>query len=141
MRYIPASLRSLVVSRAGNRCEYCGLSQMGQAATFHVHHIVPVVEGGQTTADNLALACVSCSLRKAARLRVPDPDSKVGGQDTPSVLHALAVSVVAEVRITEILHLDRHGEVVPVLGKIHRPAQVDCLLLPRLEVQRVLLSQ
>ena len=75
MRYVPASLRSLIVRRAGNRCEYCGLSQIGQAATFHVDHIVPVVEGGQTTADNLALACVSCSLRKAARLRVPDPDS------------------------------------------------------------------
>jgi hypothetical protein len=75
MRYIPASLRLLVISRAGNRCEYCGLSQLGQVATFHIDHVTPVSAGGQTTADNLALACVSCSLRKAARLHAPDPDT------------------------------------------------------------------
>ena len=75
MRYIPASLRRIVVERAGNHCEYCGLSQAGQAATFHIDHIVPLAEGGQTTEDNLALACVSCSLRKAARLKVTDPDT------------------------------------------------------------------
>jgi hypothetical protein len=75
MRYIPASLRRIVVERASNHCEYCGLSQAGQAATFHIDHIVPLAEGGQTTEDNLALACVSCSLRKAARLKVTDPDT------------------------------------------------------------------
>jgi len=75
MRHIPASLRLLVISRAGNRCEYCGLSQLGQVATFHIDHVTPLAAGGQTTADNLALACVSCSLRKAARLRAPDPDT------------------------------------------------------------------
>jgi 5-methylcytosine-specific restriction endonuclease McrA len=64
---IPASLRRLVIQRADNRCEYCGLSQLGQAATFHIDHVVPVVAGGETTAANLALACVSCSLRKGAR--------------------------------------------------------------------------
>lgn len=75
MRQIPASLRRLVIQRAANRCEYCGLSQTGQAATFHIDHIVPVVVGGATTADNLALACVSCSLRKAARQSAVDPES------------------------------------------------------------------
>lgn len=35
MTYIPDDLRQLVVSRAQNRCEYCGWSQLGQAATFH----------------------------------------------------------------------------------------------------------
>lgn len=35
MTAIPASLRRLVIQRAGDRCEYCGLSQAGQAATFH----------------------------------------------------------------------------------------------------------
>jgi 5-methylcytosine-specific restriction endonuclease McrA len=64
---IPASLRRLVIQRADNRCEYCGISQIGQVATFHIDHIVPVVAGGETTAANLALACVSCSLRKGAR--------------------------------------------------------------------------
>lgn len=69
------SIRWQVVERAGNRCEYCGLSQEGQEAVFHVHHIFPVSLGGVTELDNLALACVSCSLRKAARVQVPDPAS------------------------------------------------------------------
>jgi 5-methylcytosine-specific restriction endonuclease McrA len=67
MRHIPGALRNLVIERAGSRCEYCGLSQRGQAATFHIDHVIPLAAGGPTTPENLALACVSCSLRKAAR--------------------------------------------------------------------------
>lgn len=73
MRALPARLRQLVVKRAQGRCEYCRLSQAGQEATFHIDHVVPTAAGGQTRADNLALACVSCSLRKEARRSVPDP--------------------------------------------------------------------
>jgi HNH endonuclease len=70
---IPVALRRLVIQRSGDRCEYCGLSQAGQVATFHLDHICPEVLGGETTADNLALACVSCSLRKGARQLIMDP--------------------------------------------------------------------
>jgi hypothetical protein len=80
MAYIPAPLRQLVIERAAGRCEYCGLSQAGQVATFHIDHIIPIMAGGETTESNLALACVSCSLRKAARLTVPDPET---GDDVP----------------------------------------------------------
>ncbi|MDM3848292.1 MAG: HNH endonuclease signature motif containing protein [Aphanizomenon gracile PMC638.10] len=76
MGKIPSSLRQLVMQRAKFRCEYCCLSQAGQAATFHIDHIIPVVAGGATTSDNLALACVSCSLRKSARQTVTDPETK-----------------------------------------------------------------
>jgi hypothetical protein len=75
---------SLVIQRAGVRCEYCRLSQAGQAATFHIDHVVPLVAGGQTTADNLALACVSCSLRKPARQWVPDAETRA---DVPIFHH------------------------------------------------------
>lgn len=80
MRYIPAALRELVIERAGNRCEYCGLSQEGQAATFHIDHVIPLAAEGPTAPANLALACVSCSLRKAARQVATDPE---GGQEAP----------------------------------------------------------
>jgi 5-methylcytosine-specific restriction endonuclease McrA len=70
MSVIPASPRRLVLQRAGDRCEYCGLSQAGQVATFHIDHVIPVVANGETVAENLALACVSCSLRKSARQTV-----------------------------------------------------------------------
>ena len=75
MRFIPSRMRQLVVRRAGNRCEYCWLPQEGQEATFHVDHVIPVVAGGMATADNLALACVSCSLHKWARQVAVDPES------------------------------------------------------------------
>lgn len=78
MSDIPARLRRLVIRRAADRCEYCGLSQAGQEATFHIDHIIPVIVGGTTVAANLALACVSCSLRKGARRTAPDP---LSGED------------------------------------------------------------
>ena len=80
MSVIPVALRRLVIRRAANACEYCGLSQKGQEATFHIDHVIPRVAGGETRAENLALACVSCSLRKAARQTAVDPYS---GADVP----------------------------------------------------------
>jgi HNH endonuclease len=70
---ITAALRTLVADRAQHRCEYCRLSQAGQEATFHIDHVLPRTAGGPTDEDNLALACVGCSLRKGARRRAPDP--------------------------------------------------------------------
>lgn len=72
MTTIPVALRRLVIQRADDRCEYCGISQVGQVATFHIDHVVPVVAAGETIAENLALACVSCSLRKGARQTLED---------------------------------------------------------------------
>jgi len=74
---ISAELRLAVARRADERCEYCGLSQVGQVAAFHVDHVWPRSAGGATTLENLALACVSCSLRKAARTGAPDPETGV----------------------------------------------------------------
>lgn len=73
--YIPEKLRREVIERAENCCEYCQLSQKGQAATFHIDHIQPTKSGGTTKIDNLALACVSCSLYKAAKEMIADPKS------------------------------------------------------------------
>jgi hypothetical protein len=75
MSRIPTRLRRLVVLRAGSRCEYCQLSQAGQEATFHIDHVLPIAGGGRTVLSNLALACVSCSLRKEARQLACDPDT------------------------------------------------------------------
>lgn len=72
---VSETLRKKVTLRAENRCEYCGVAQEGQEALFHVDHVLPVSRGGPTEWDNLALACVSCSLRKAARISGLDPAS------------------------------------------------------------------
>ena len=75
MSDIPRALRDEVVSRAADRCEYCGLAQQGQEATFHIDHVTPRAKKGPTTVENLALACVSCSLRKGARTEALDPST------------------------------------------------------------------
>lgn len=77
---IPARLRRAVIRRARVRCEYCRLAQLGQAATFHIDHIVPRAAGGRTMLENLALACVTCSLRKGMRQRAIDPQT---GEEVP----------------------------------------------------------
>jgi hypothetical protein len=67
MSRIARRLHKAVVERANSRCEYCQLSQVGQEATFHVDHIQPIADGGLTQEENLAWACVSCSLKKGSR--------------------------------------------------------------------------
>ena len=67
--------RAEVTRRAGERREHCRLSQLGQEAAFHVDHIVPRAAGGTDAIENLALACVSCSLRKWVEPTAVDPES------------------------------------------------------------------
>jgi hypothetical protein len=71
--HIPRRFIREVRERAGNCCEYCRLPQDSQEATFHVDHVLPRSHGGPTVLQNLALACVACSLRKAARRYARDP--------------------------------------------------------------------
>src|SRR5260370_9574965 len=73
---IPAGLARRIRLRAGDACEYCKLPQWSQEATFHLDHIQPRAAGGETTEENLALACVSCSLKKGARVHVQDPKTR-----------------------------------------------------------------
>lgn len=72
-KHIPKSLSDLVRERAAGLCEYCRLSQLSQEATFHIDHIHPHAAEGLTVAENLALACVTCSLCKAAKTKGRDP--------------------------------------------------------------------
>lgn len=72
---IPALLREAVIQRAATRCEYCLLLQFAQEGTFHVDHIVPRKAAGPTIPENLALACITCSLRKGARQTAIDPQT------------------------------------------------------------------
>ncbi len=80
MSEVSARLHAEVVRRAEDRCEYCRLSQLGQEAAFHIDHVVPRSADGPTDSGNLALACVSCSLRKWAKQSARDPDS---GEEVP----------------------------------------------------------
>ena len=71
-----AAVRAFVIRRAGNRCEYCLLSQEQLPfSTFHVEHIIPRKHGGDDEPDNLALACDRCNSHKGANLTGVDSET------------------------------------------------------------------
>lgn len=70
---ISAALRRFVKERAKDRCEYCLEPQSASAFEHEPDHIVPVQHGGESTADNLALACVHCNRRKGPNVGSFDP--------------------------------------------------------------------
>lgn len=71
--HIPQLLRRLVIERAGSRCEYCLVHQDHRPESLHVDHIIALKHRGQTTSDNLALACALCNYAKGANLATFDP--------------------------------------------------------------------
>lgn len=54
----------------GWRCHYCaqeGTNQFGpDMRVWHVDHSYPVIRGGDSSKDNLVLACATCNLQKHA---------------------------------------------------------------------------
>lgn len=71
-----ATTRSLVRSRAGECCEYCGRRQSdAPALRFHVEHIMPRQHGGSDDPNNLALACGHCNSHKGPNLTGIDPET------------------------------------------------------------------
>lgn len=70
---ISTALREFVRKRAGNRCEYCLLSQAtAPFLTLHIEHIRAQQHGGQDIESNLALACPDCNSFKGPNLSSVD---------------------------------------------------------------------
>lgn len=69
--------RQLVVARAGGVCEYCRLLEAATGVTFHIEHITPRSQRGQTVMGNLALSCPGCNLAKAERTTGPDQSGRI----------------------------------------------------------------
>lgn len=69
---IPAALRAQVHKIDTDLCAYCHTPEALTVTSFEVDHIVPVSQGGETTLDNLCLACPSCNRHKGARQAVTD---------------------------------------------------------------------
>lgn len=76
-----AATRALVRRRAGDSCEYCGLSQDELPfATFQVEHVIPKQHGGTDAPINPALSCTYCNAHKGPNRAGIDPES---GQIVP----------------------------------------------------------
>lgn len=59
---VSARLRFEVFRRDGFRCVYCGATPMQKV--LRADHVVPVAEGGPSTAANLVTACHDCNAGK-----------------------------------------------------------------------------
>ncbi len=76
MSDIPKALRESVLKRADGRCEYCQIPSRGQIAWFPIDQVVPRNAGGETTLENLALACPRCNGHKWAFETGVDPETE-----------------------------------------------------------------
>ena len=74
--YISVALRQLVRDRAQNACEYCLIPEIAVLVPHEVDHVIAEKHGGQTIADNLALACTLCNRYKGSDVASIDPDNR-----------------------------------------------------------------
>ena len=77
-RFVPMSLKEEIIERDKFKCQECGklicpgvdsakrLIKMG-TGLFDIDHIVPVVQGGRATAENLRLLCPNCNRSRKKR--------------------------------------------------------------------------
>jgi 5-methylcytosine-specific restriction endonuclease McrA len=70
-------MRQAVTARAGNCCEYCWTPLKYSGDPFAIEHIVPRNLGGQTTLNNLALACLGCNGYKYNKVEAVDPTTQL----------------------------------------------------------------
>ena len=72
---VSASQKREVVERARGVCEYCRSQARVATQPFSVEHISPRSRGGETTLDNVALACQGCNNHKYDKIAARDPVS------------------------------------------------------------------
>jgi hypothetical protein len=73
---VPTTLRRQVIERAGNRCEYCRLSNEIVFFPHEVDHVIAEKHGGATDIENLAFACWRCNRHKGSDLTSFDPQTR-----------------------------------------------------------------
>ena len=70
------SLQELVWRRAGNRCEYCQVSQESDRLPFEIDHIIAENHEGPTIGSNLCLCCFTCNRHKRPNIAGIDPKTR-----------------------------------------------------------------
>jgi 5-methylcytosine-specific restriction endonuclease McrA len=58
---VNVALKNKVIERAQGTCEYCRSQARFATQAFSIEHIKPQSKGGETSLDNLALACQGCN--------------------------------------------------------------------------------
>lgn len=68
MSYFSKNTRRLIISRAGNRCEYCRVLDYLVGFDYHIEHIIAEQHGGTSVLSNLAYACSYCNWKKGPNI-------------------------------------------------------------------------
>jgi len=63
---ITGELREAIFARDGRQCRYCGSTQ----GPFWIDHVYPESKGGETTLENLVVACRACNANKGRKVGV-----------------------------------------------------------------------
>jgi 5-methylcytosine-specific restriction endonuclease McrA len=79
-KYIPENLRNQIAANDKGRCCYCLTTEANSGIPMTHDHIQPRSKGGETTFENLCLACRSCNEFKADSTTGIDP---LTGETTP----------------------------------------------------------
>ena len=74
--YIPVPLRRSVTKRAYDCCEYCLQPETFAFSSHQIDRVIAEKHGGQTTEDNLALACKLCNTFKGSDIASIDPTTQ-----------------------------------------------------------------
>ena len=70
-----ATLREQVWHRAAGRCEYCRMPQSLTVLPHELDHVRAQKHHGETSLENLCLACAPCNAHKGPNLTGIDPDT------------------------------------------------------------------
>jgi hypothetical protein len=72
-RHLSSPEQSAIIERAGGRCEYCQSQMEYSGQSFEFDHIAPISRAGETSLENLALACGGCNRHKSNKVQGIDP--------------------------------------------------------------------
>jgi hypothetical protein len=125
MSYVSAALRREVITRAGNCCEYCRLSQEENPFTFHIEHVIAEKHSGETESANLCLSCPDCNSFKGSDISSID---RLSGQLTPLFnprTHDWQAHFRIDFEEATIEPLTPEGRVTVILLRMNSPQQVE----------------
>jgi hypothetical protein len=71
--YIPVDLRHLIRESDRHRCCYCLTTELNCGSRMVFDHIYPRAKGGETSFENVCLACRACNEYKSDTTEALDP--------------------------------------------------------------------
>jgi hypothetical protein len=78
--HVAESLRRRIDEADQRRCRYCLTAEANSGIRLTYDHITPVSKGGETTFENVCLACSACNEHKSDATHAVDP---ISGETVP----------------------------------------------------------